>query len=162
MLGKLDIKIDGVQEFVNSLMSVGAIIPEEMAALMESSAQEAEDMMRNNISSKTGSLASSIDHVIEGSGNQMKATIGPNDGNFGGRKVGIGAEMGKLAGKGFPNWFDISNRYGVSLGVGFLIAKKIHEEGSSGIYYGRKTMDVMEAVFSERGIQMLYQVASRY
>lgn len=162
MMGKLDIKIQGVDEIFNSLMNVASSIPGEMAALLETSANEAQDMMRSNVSSKTGSLSRSISYQIEGTGMEMRATIGPNDGEFGGRPVGRSTELGRVPGGGFPNWYEIANRYGVSIGVGFLIAKKIHEQGSNGIYYGRKTMDTMEGLFMQRGIETLYAIASRY
>lgn len=162
MIGRMQVKVLGLDKFVSSLTNVKNSITPEMLSTMEDAAKETQSIMRDNIPTRTGSLAASVDYEIEDQGSTLVASIGPNDNDFGGRAVGGSVELGLGPGQAFPPAQEIADRYGLALGVGFLVARAIYEKGSGGVFYGEKTLNIVQPVFAERGISALLRIAGRF
>lgn len=162
MLGGTHIEIKGLPGLVNALRNMARTSTAEMMNSMEDSAMEASEIMRSNIPTRTGSLANAVSYDVRNEGSKVTAYVGPDDGNFGGRSVGRAVELGLGSGQAFPPAQEIADRYGLSLGVGFLVARAIHEKGSGGVFYGQKTYDMVQGVFAQRGIATLYSIASKF
>lgn len=156
------IDLKGDKEIQQALLRMAESVSFEMLTALKNAAEETKDTMGENIPTRTGSLKSSlsIDFIDEGS--KITAHIGPDDANFEGRAVGRATELGRKAGGGFPNWNDIANRYGVSLGVAYAIAKKIQADGSSGLFYAEKSVLTIQPMFMERGMQAVRRITSKF
>jgi hypothetical protein len=161
-MGGFNIQMKGINELVSALKAMSGRITPAMYETLQEAADEAKSIMQEGINSRTGSLRDSIDYDIRDEGNKISAYVGPNDSSFSGRPVGRATELGRSPGGGFPNWYDIANRYGVSLGVGYLIAKSIYEKGSSGLFYGQKAEDIVKGTFLERGISAIRTITSTF
>ena len=152
----------GIEEVANGLSRISTEIQPEILSMMERASQETAQLMKNNIPSQSGSLAESINYDLKVMGNTIESEIGPNDNAFGGRPVGRAVELGRSPGGGFPNWFDIAARYGVSLNVAFLMAKKIQEQGTTGVKFVERTFGRISSLFMQYGLEVVYRVANRF
>lgn len=162
MFGGASVSIKGLPGLVAALKNMANTSTAEMMNSMEESAQEAQEIMRSNIPSRTGSLSSAVSYEVRNEGSKVVAYVGPDDGNFGGRSVGRAVELGLGSGQAFPPASAIADRYGLSLGVGFLVARAIFQKGSGGVFYGEKTYDMVEGLFAQRGISTLLQIANKF
>lgn len=162
MPGATRIEIKGDEAIVRGLNKMASSVMVELIQSMEDAAKETEQEMKSNIPNRSGSLERSIGYDIDTSNGSVVAHIGPDDSQFEGRTVGRATELGRQSGGGFPNWNDIANRYGVSLGVAYAIAKKIHREGSRGLFYAEKSLASLQGRFLQHGIQAVRAIAGKF
>lgn len=158
----IKIELNGVEEVAAGINRMATEIQPQILAMMESASTETAQLMKSNIPNRSGSLANSIDYSLKIMGNTIESEIGPNDSAFGGRPVGRAVELGRTPGGGFPNWFDIAARYGVSTSVAFLIAKKIQREGTMGIKFVERTFSKIVNLFEKYGLEVVYRIANRF
>lgn len=158
----ISVELKGVDDIIKGLSRMLNSVQPESLTMMERASSETADLMKSNIDSRSGSLASSIDYKVKSLGNTIESEIGPDDGEFGGRPVGRAVELGRSPGGGFPNWFDIAARYGVSTNVAFLMAKKIQQQGTQGLRFVEKTYGQILGIFNKYGVEVIYKIANRY
>lgn len=155
----MSVKIEGTEVIINGINKMAASVLVEEKTVLTMAASETASLMKGNIDSRSGSLANSIDYKLDG----LTAYIGPNDGRFGGRPVGRAVELGRSPGGGFPNWFDIAARYGVSTPVAFAMAKSIQQKGTQpGLRFIAKTFSQIVGIFTKYGIEVIYNIVNRF
>lgn len=159
----MSVKIEGEEQVVQGLKRALDSIPTTLRSQMEECAGEVEQIMKGNTKVQTGSLSDSISHEVKFTNTETIAHIGPSDSHFAGRPVGRATELGRNPGGGFPNWFEISNRYGVSTAVGYAIAKAIVERGTRpGLRYVEKTLSQTVRIFAEYGMNASRVIAQKF
>jgi len=160
-IGDWIVEIKGDKEVAMALSRMADMVGPTLAKEMMKSAQEAANVMKDNVPVKTGSLKRSISYDIKGRGDEVSAEIGPSDSKWG-RPVGRAVELGRTPGGGFPNWLDIQARYGVSTAVAFRIAKSIWGKGSKGLHFVQKSLSNIESVFERRGIRATMEIVQQW
>lgn len=149
---KFDIK--GHKEFIAKMNAAANRTPDVLKIMMEYCARDVADTMKANIPKRSGSLSESVGYEIRYSGRSTEGIVGPDDQHFNGRPVGRATEIGRNPGGGFPNYFEIASRYGVSLAVGYTIAKGIYEKGTRpGLQYASRTLAKAQKLLRQYGIQ---------